>query len=64
MKKYILKLLSGQGGKPSAKRHASALFGISAVVFAACGFDADIVGIFLAASIGGNIATVFEARKK
>lgn len=57
---YIAKIFRDGNGNPSAKRYACALFGITAVVLAACGFGADIVGIFLAAALGENIATIFE----
>ena len=60
MKTYLLKLLSGRTGVPSAKRHACALFGITAVVLAFCNYNAELVAIFLIATLGENIASVFE----
>jgi len=60
MRRYLAKLFSDQTGDPSAKRYACALFVIAAIVFAACGYGADIVGIFVAAAVGENITSIFE----
>lgn len=57
---YLAKILSDRNGNPSAKRYACALFGITAVVLAACGFGPEIVGLFIAAALGENITTLFE----
>ena len=57
---YLARLMSDRTGDPSAKRYACALFAITAVVLAACGFGAEIVGIFVAAALGENITSVFE----
>jgi hypothetical protein len=61
--KYLARIFSDSAGNPSAKRYACALFGFAAVVLAACGFGADIVGIFVAGSLGESIASVFDKRK-
>jgi hypothetical protein len=61
---YLAKLFSDRSGDPSAKRYACALFGITAVVLAACGFGAEIIGIFVAGALGENIASVFEKGEK
>lgn len=58
--KYLGRLFSDRTGDPSAKRYACALFGITAVVLAACGFGAEIVAIFVAAALGENITSIFE----
>ncbi len=60
---YLARLMSDASGDPSAKRYACALFAISSIVFAACGFGAEIVGIFAAAALGENITSVFEKGK-
>jgi hypothetical protein len=52
--------MSDKTGDPSAKRYACALFGITAVVLATCGYDVEIVGIFVAAALGENITSIFE----
>ena len=57
---YLARLMSDQSGDPSAKRYACAVFTISSIVFAALGFGAEIVGIFVAAAVGENITSVFE----
>lgn len=57
---YLGKLFSDRTGDPSAKRYACALFGITAVVLAACGFGVEIVGVFVAAALGENITSIFE----
>ena len=49
---YIAKIFSDKNGNPSAKRYACALFGITAVVLAACGFGVEIVALFVAAALG------------
>ncbi|MDL2295613.1 hypothetical protein LJC18_02255 [Lachnospiraceae bacterium OttesenSCG-928-E19] len=61
--KYLAKLLADRNGIPSAKRHACALFVITAVALAFCGFGAELVAVFLAAALGENIATIFERGK-
>lgn len=61
--KYLARIFSDSNGNPSAKRYACALFGLSAVVLAACGFGAEIVGLFVAGSLGESVASVFEKRK-
>ena len=61
---YLARLFSDQSGDPSAKRHACAVFVISSIVFAACGFGAEIVGIFVAAAVGENITSIFEKGEK
>jgi hypothetical protein len=62
--KYIAQLLADRNGMPSAKRHACALFGITAVILAFFGYGAEIVAIFLAATVGENITTLFERGKR
>lgn len=62
--KYIAKIFSDQNGNPSAKRYACALFGITAVVLAACGIDVEIVALFVAAALGENITSLFERKEK
>lgn len=57
---YLAKLFSDRSGDPSAKRYACALFAITAVVLAACGFGAEIIAIFVAAALGENITSIFE----
>lgn len=61
---YIAKIFSDKNGNPSAKRYACALFGITAVVLAACGFGVEIVALFVAASLGENITSLFERKEK
>lgn len=58
--KYLARLFSDRTGDPSAKRYACALFSITAVVLAACRYDADVIGIFVLAALGENITSVFE----
>ena len=60
MKEYLAKLFSDATGDPSAKRYACALFAITAVVLAACGYGVDIVAVFVAAAVGENITSIFE----
>ena len=60
MKNYLERLFSDRSGDPSAKRYACALFAITGIVLAACGFGPEIVGIFVAAAVGENITSVFE----
>jgi hypothetical protein len=62
MKNYLAKLFSDRSGDPSAKRYACALFGITAVALAACGYGTETVAIFVAAAIGENITSIFEKR--
>lgn len=57
---YLARLMSDKTGDPSAKRYACAVFAITGIVLAACGFGADIVVIFVAAALGENIASIFE----
>ncbi len=61
---YIAKIFSDKNGNPSAKRYACALFGITAVVLAACGFGVEIVALFIAAALGENITSLFEKGTK
>ena len=61
---YIAKIFSDKSGSPSAKRYACALFGITAVVLAACGFGVEIVALFVAAALGENITSLFERKEK
>ena len=61
---YIAKIFSDKNGNPSAKRYACALFGITAVVLAACGFGVEIVALFVAAALGENITSLFERKEK
>lgn len=61
---YIAKIFSDKNGNPSAKRYACALFGITAVVLAACGFGVEIVALFVAAALGENITSLFEGKEK
>ncbi|MDD3669549.1 MAG: hypothetical protein PHX68_04670 [Alphaproteobacteria bacterium] len=60
MKEYLAKLFSDRTGDPSAKRHACALFAITAVILAFCGYGVEIVGVFVAAAVGENITSIFE----
>lgn len=62
--KYLAKIFSDKNGTPSAKRYACALFGITAVVLAACGFGVEIVALFVAAALGENITSLFEKGQK
>lgn len=62
--KYLAKIFSDKNGNPSAKRYACALFGITAVVLAACGFGVEIVALFVAAALGENITSLFEKGQK
>ena len=57
---YLARLMSDKTGDPSAKRYACALFGITAVVLAACDYRVELVAVFVAAALGENIASVFE----
>lgn len=61
---YLARLFSDKNGQPSAKRFACAIFGITAVILAACGYGVEIVAVFLAATLGENIAMIFEKRGK
>ena len=61
---YIAKIFTDKNGNPSAKRYAFALFGITAVVLAACGFGVEIVALFVAAALGENITSLFERKEK
>ena len=61
---YIAKIFSDKNGNPFAKRYACALFGITAVVLAACGFGVEIVALFVAAALGENITSLFERKEK
>ena len=60
MKKYLAKLFSDRSGDPSAKRHACALFGITAVALAFCNYSPELVAIFTLAALGENITSLFE----
>jgi hypothetical protein len=62
--KYISQLLAGQNGTPSAKRHASMVFGLSAVIMGFMHYEPELVGIFTLAALGENITTLFERGKK
>lgn len=62
--KYLAQIFSDKNGNPSAKRYACALFGITAVVLAACGFGVEIVALFIAAALGENITSLFEKGTK
>ncbi len=57
---YLAKIFADRTGAPSAKRYACAVFGLAAVIFAACGFTADIIAVFVAGALGESIACVFE----
>ena len=61
---YIAKIFSDKNGNPSANRYACALFGITAVVLAACGFGVEIVALFVAAALGEKITSLFERKEK
>jgi len=60
MKDYLARLMSDRSGDPSAKRYACALFAITAVILAFCGYGAEIIAIFVAAAVGENITSIFE----
>jgi len=57
---YLARLFSDMTGDPSCKRYMCAIFGVSAVTFAALGYNAEIVAIFAVCAVGQNIASVFE----
>ncbi len=57
---YIKQILSDRTGAPSAKRHACAVFGMTAVILAFANYSVEMVSAFLAAALGANIATIFE----
>ncbi|MDR0967519.1 MAG: hypothetical protein LBL75_01660 [Rickettsiales bacterium] len=57
---YLARLFSDRSGDPSAKRYACAVFAITGIVLAACGFGVDIVGLFVAAALGENVVSIFE----
>lgn len=61
---YISKIFSDRAGIPSSKRYACAVFGITAVILAFCNYSVELVSAFLAATLGENIATIFEKDKK
>ena len=58
--KYLARLFSDRTGDPSAKRYVCALFAITAIILAVCGYSVDIIAIFVAAALGENITSVFE----
>lgn len=58
--KYLARLFSDQTGDPSAKRYVGALFAITSVILAACGYGVEIVAVFVAAALGENITSIFE----
>lgn len=60
---YLLELLNDSTGRPSAKKHACAVFGITAIVLALCRYDAEVVGLFLAATLGANLTGLFKGGK-
>ena len=61
--KYLYDLFSDRAGYPSAKRYACAVFGITAVILAFCNYNVDVVAVFVAATLGENIASIFEKDK-
>jgi len=61
--KYLYDLFSDRAGYPSAKRFACAVFGVTAVILAFCHYGVDIVAVFVAATLGENIASIFEKDK-
>lgn len=61
--RYLLGLLNDPSGKPSAKKCACAAFGLTAIALAFCRYDAEVVGLFLAATLGANITGLFKGGK-
>lgn len=57
---YLARLFSDSTGDPSAKRYVCALFAITSIILAACGYSVDIIAIFVAAALGENITSIFE----
>lgn len=57
---YLARLFSDRTGDPSAKRYACALFAITSIILAACGYGVEIVSVFVAAALGENITSIFE----
>ena len=62
--KYLARILSDRCGEPSAKRYACAVFGITGIVLAFCGYNAELVAIFVIAAVGENVTSIFEKDKK
>lgn len=63
IQEYWLAILNDQSGRPSAKKCACAVFGLTAIVLAFCHYDAEVVGLFLAATLGANITGLFKGGK-
>jgi len=63
IQEYITALLNGPEGRLSAKKVACAVFGLTAIVLAVCRYDAEVVGLFLAATLGANITGLFKGGK-
>ncbi len=62
--KYLARLFCDKNGTPSARRYACALFGITAIVLAFCGYDTELVALFVAAAFGENIINLFKRGTK
>ncbi len=63
IQEYLLAILNDPAGRPSAKKCACAVFGLTAIVLAFCRYDAEVVGLFLAATLGANITGLFKGGK-
>lgn len=63
IQEYLVALLNDTAGRPSAKKCACAVFGLTAIVLAFCHYDAEVVALFLAATLGANIKGLFKGGK-
>lgn len=61
---YLGQMFCDKNGIPSAKRYACALFGFTAILLAFCGYDTELVALFVAAAFGENIINLFKRGTK
>jgi hypothetical protein len=58
----LVNLFKDGDGDPSMKRYMCLAFAVTSIVLAARGYGFEIVAVFVAASLGENIASIFERR--
>jgi hypothetical protein len=57
---YLYDLFKDKDGDPSMKRYMCLAFAATAIVLASLDYGFELVAVFVAASLGENIASVFE----
>lgn len=61
---YLIRMFNDKNGLPSARRYACALFGFTAILLAFCGYNTELVALFVEAAFGENIINLLKRGSK